>query len=406
MTEEETMRGLFVGMDASKDDLKAAVKDDRNTLVMPIKTYRHDQASFEALVNDIELLEREFGCRAIFGMEATGIYHVSLYRFLQEKGKQTKVFNGLEIKRFKGRIRKTKTDKLDAVAISEALILSVEPIYKPPSDFETVHLRELTRMRGRIVKKMSICKNQGTRSLDILCRGYSGMFKDTFSPSSVAIIKGTFRLTHLFGMSTEQMATVLSEFMPQKAAQEKASELSALFGRVVVPEKERDSSILELHLVLQQLELLNEQLDRIERRIEETVKKTNTKLTTIPGIGELTAGILIGELGSLKQFRSASQLIAFAGLDVVVKQSGHYEHLGHISKRGSPNLREALYKAALPASQYNPVCKPFYEKLRNKGKHHKVALVAVARKLLHIAYSVETKNREFYVPNHTAIKAS
>ena len=56
------MRGLFVGMDVSKDDLKAAVKDDRNALVMPIKTYQHDQASFEALVNDIEPLEREFGC--------------------------------------------------------------------------------------------------------------------------------------------------------------------------------------------------------------------------------------------------------------------------------------------------------------------------------------------------------
>ena len=113
-------------------------------------------------------------------------------------------------------------------------------------------------------------------------------------------------------------------------------------------------------------------------------------------------GILIGELGNLKRFRSADQATAFAGLDVVVRQSGKYEHMGHISKRGSPNLREALYRAALPASQYNPVCKQLYQRLRAKGKHHKVAMVAVARKLLHIAYSVETKNREFYVPNHIA----
>lgn len=396
------MRALYVGMDISKDDLKAAVKDDRNNPVMPVRTYRHDRGSFEALVNDIEDLERQFGCKAIFGMEATGIYHVPLYRYLLERQKHAKVFNGLEIKRFKGRIRKTKTDKLDALAISEALILLVEPIYKPPTDFETIHLRELTRIRGRIVKKVAICKNQGTRSIDLLCRGYTDRFKDVFSPSSVAIIKAVFRLTRLFGLTPKQMAKILVEFMPEKAAREKAAALSDLFDRVVVPSNERDSCILELHLVIQQLEVLNEQMERVERRIEDAVKKTNTKLTSIPGFGELTAGILIGELGTLKRFRSADQLTAFAGLDVVVRQSGKYEHKGHISKRGSPNLRDALYKAALPASQFNPVCKQFYQKLRAKGKHHKVALVAVARKLLHIAYSVETKNREFYVPNHIA----
>ena len=394
------MRAIYVGMDVSKDDLKAAVKDDRNTLVMPVKTYGHDRASLEDLVNDIESLEQQFGCKAIFGMEATGIYHVPMYRFLLEKGKHCKVFNGLEIKRFKGRVRKTKTDKLDAVAISEALILSVEPVYKPPTDPETIHLRELTRIRSRLIRKASMCKIQGARNLDLLCRGYTNMFKDNFSPSSVAIIKAVFRITHLFGPTIEDMAKILRNFMPEKAAREKAEELSKLFGRVVVPSNERDSCILELHMIIQQLELLNEQLDRVEHRIEDFVRKSNTKLTSIPGIGELTAGIIIGELGNLKNFKSASQVTAFAGLDVVVHQSGKYEHMGHISKRGSPNLREALYNAALPATHYNPVCKQFYEKLRAKGKHHKIALVAVSRKLLHIAWSVVTKNREFYVPEH------
>ena len=61
-------------------------------------------------------------------------------------------------------------------------------------------------------------------------------------------------------------------------------------------------------------------------------------------------------------------------------------------------LREALYGAALPASRVNPVCQQFYQRLKAKGKHHKICMVAIARKLLHIAYSVETKQRDFYVP--------
>jgi transposase len=232
------------------------------------------------------------------------------------------------------------------------------------------------------------------------------MFKDNFSPSSVAIIKAVFRITHLFGPTVEEMSGILRGYMPEKAARKKAEELSKLFGRVVVPENERDACIMELHMVIQQLELLNEQLDRVERRIEDSVRKSGTRLTSIPGIGELTAGMIIGELGNLRNFKSPAQLTAFAGLDVVVRQSGKYEHMGHISKRGSPNLREALYNAALPATQYNPVCKQFYERLRAKGKHHKIAMVAVSRKLLHIAWSVVKKNKDFYVPENLAINKS
>lgn len=392
------MGKLYVGMDAGKDDFKAVAKDERNNLVMPVRTYRYEIDALERLVADIGNLERQAGCTAEYGMEATGIYHVPLYRFLLEKRVPVKLFNGLEVKRFKDRVRKTKTDKLDAIAIAEALILRVSPATDPQVKKELVHLRELTRIRGRIIDKKVICKTQIKRNLDLLCRGYTDIFNDACSVASIAVIKTAIRQTRFFNTTPEALKDILVKTISKDNAETKAKQLIELFRKAVVPDLEKESCILETHMLIQQYELLEDQLERLERRIEKAVRTTGTFMTSITGIGDLTAGVMIGELGDIRRYKSVKQVTAFAGLDVVVSESGRSRFEGHISKRGSPNLRDALYRAALPASRYNPVCKALYDRLRSKGKHHKVALIAVCRKLLHIAYSVERNQRPFVVP--------
>ena len=394
------MNTIFVGMDVSKDDFKTAVKDEQNNLIGPVKTYRHDRPGLEAFDKDIGIIKEQLRCGAIFGMESTGIYHLSLYQHLVEAGEHVKLFNALELKRFKSSIRKTKTDNLDAQAIAEALLLVREPSYHHVSEPDLIQIRELCRLRGRLVKKASQCKNQAVRDMDVLCRGYTNLFSDVFSPSSIAVMKDAVRTTRLFETDVENLTKILSKYMPRPTAVMKAGKLQVLFQNAVIPEHMKEICVLELHMVIQQYELLKLQVKRIEHRIEMLVKDTNTHLLTILGIGILTAGTILGELGNLSRFTSINQLTAFAGLDPSVMESGRSRRTGHISKRGSPMLREALYGAALSASRANPVCQQFYQRLKAKGKHHKVCMVAIARKLLHIAYSVETNNRDFYVPTY------
>jgi transposase len=394
------MKNLFVGLDVSKDDFKAAVKDDQNNLVMPPKNYRHDRSGLESLDNDLETLKEQFECGAIFGMEATGIYHLSIYQHLIDSKEHVKVFNGLELKRFKGRIRKTKTDNLDAQSIAEALLLAREPSYHPSDRPELIQMRELCRLRDRLVKKASQCKNQAIRNMDILCRGYTEQFDDIFSPSSIAVLKATVRTTRLFEIDQEALTKLLMKFQHKSAAKKKAAKLHTLFQNTVIPEHMKDICILELHMLIQQYELLRQQIDRVEQKLEKRVKELNTHIISVPGIGELTTSVVLGELGDLSRFNSTGQVTAYSGLDPSVMESGRSHKTGHISKRGSPMLREALYNAALSAIRVNPVCKQLYQRLRAKGKHHKVCMVAVARKLLHIAYSVEKNKRDFYVPSY------
>ena len=394
------MKTIFVGLDVSKDDFKAAVKDDQNNLVMPAMTYKHDRSGLELLERDISVLKDQFKCGAIFGMEATGIYHLSIYQFLLNTGEHVKVFNGLELKRFKGRIRKTKTDNLDAQSIAEALLLAREPSYHPTDKPELIQLRELCRLRDRLVKKASKCKNQAVRNMDVLCRGFVEQFDDIFSPSSTAVLKTTVRTTRLFDIDREGLIRLLSKFMPDSAAEKKAEKLSTLFQNTVIPKHMKEICIMELHMLMQQHELLVQQIKRVERKMEKHVEKLNPNIVSIPGIGTLTASVVLGELGYLSRFDSISQVTAYSGLDPSIMDSGRSHRTGHISKRGSPMLREALYNAALSAIRVNPVCRQLYQRLKAKGKHHKICMVAVARKLLHIAYSVEKNKRDFYIPSY------
>jgi transposase len=394
------MKNLFVGLDVSKDDFKAAVKDEQNNLVMQPKNYGHDRSGLESLDSDLETLKDQFKCGAIFGMEATGIYHLSIYQHLIDRREHVKVFNGLELKRFKGRIRKTKTDNLDALAIAEALLLAREPSYHPSDRPELIQMRELCRLRDRLVKKASRCKIQATRDMDILCRGYTDLFDDIFSPSSIAVIKTSVRTTRLFKPKVEDLVGILNRFMSRSGSEKKALKLSTLFKNTVVPEHMREICILEIHMLIQQYEVLKQQLERVESRIEHCIEKIDPWMISVPGIGPLTAGVILGELGDLCRFNSTDQLTAYSGLDPTVMESGRSRRTGHISKRGSTILRETLYNAAFAAIRVNPVCKQFYQRLKAKGKHHKVCLVAVANKLLHIAYSVEKNQRDFYVPSY------
>ncbi|GFO96409.1 transposase [groundwater metagenome] len=126
------------------------------------------------------------------------------------------------------------------------------------------------------------------------------------------------------------------------------------------------------------------------------MKLIDSKIMSIPGIGDTLGPIILGEIGDADRFSSAKKLIAFAGLDPVVIRSGRFENMsGPISKRGSPLLRKALFLAANVARQNDDNLKRFYDKKISEGKHHFSALNAVAAKLLRIVYWVLKNNKEY-----------
>ncbi len=121
-----------------------------------------------------------------------------------------------------------------------------------------------------------------------------------------------------------------------------------------------------------------------------------SKITSVPGISEISGAIILGEIGNIDRFSSIKKLIAFAGLDPVINQSGkQMNKTGPISKRGSPLLRQALFLAANVARQHDEVLMRYYNKKMSEGKHYYSALNATAAKLLRIVFWVLKNDKEY-----------
>lgn len=118
-------------------------------------------------------------------------------------------------------------------------------------------------------------------------------------------------------------------------------------------------------------------------------------ITTIPGIANLTASRILGEMPNISEYRSARAVAAFAGLSPREHQSGSSRGRTYLAKTGNSRLRRMLYFPAMSAIRCNPILKAFYDRLVAAGKPKVVALAAVMRKLLILAYGVLKSNRPF-----------
>lgn len=142
-----------------------------------------------------------------------------------------------------------------------------------------------------------------------------------------------------------------------------------------------------------QIRQITKEILLLEQEIESLIKQNNgtllTNVSSIPGIGKKTAMLLIAHTNGFKAFESSKQLSAYFGLAPVERTSGSsIRGKSRISKRGNGSMRVLLFMCSFTASQCNPQCKALYERITNKGKSKKLALIAVCNKLLKQAYAI------------------
>ena len=164
-----------------------------------------------------------------------------------------------------------------------------------------------------------------------------------------------------------------------------------------VPEIDSIISV-EIKTLISEIELYDGQIEVFDEQIEKLMDPIGSKIKTIPGIGNILGATIIGEIGDINKFGNAKKLVAFAGLDPITNQSGKFENKsGHISKRGSPQLRSALFMAANVARQNDKNFRNYYNDKIERGKHYYSAVNATAAKLLRVMYWVLKNDKEYKV---------
>lgn len=333
------------------------------------------------------------------GMEATGHYWLSIYSFLVENGFVVHVVNPIQTDGWRRgtEIRKRKTDIIDSVLIAD-LIRYGDFVETSLSDEDTMSLRNLSRFRNYLVSSIGDLKRKVICVLDQVFPEYQSAFSDIFGETSKELLSHFQTADDFENISSEKLDAVLKNVSFKGFAKNKISQISELAATSFGLKFCRDSFALQLKLLIEQIRFIEAQVSDVESEIRAVLDKIDSPITTIPGIGNTNAAVILGEIGDISRFSNASKLAAYAGIDASVSQSGEYRSTNNkMSKRGSPYLRKALFQAALIAAFHDPVFSAFYQKKRSEGKHHLTAVGAVARKLCSTIFAV-LKNNTPYIP--------
>lgn len=389
---------LFVGIDIGKNNHVASMMDEYGKVVFKAFSFSNTTDGGNALFSKLSSYSSNPSDFEI-GMEATGHYWLSVYSFLFEKGFLLHVINPIQTDGWrKGtEIRKRKNDTIDSVLIAD-LIRYGQFVQTRLADEDLFSLRTLTRFRTYLVESISDLKRKVVCVLDQIFPEYQSIFSDIFGKTSKEILLQFSSPIDFENISSESLAELLAQLSRQKIGAAKAEQLktaaSSSFGITFA----KNSFTFQLKALIEQISFIENQVKETESEISNIMRKLDSPITTITGIGNVTGAAIISEIGDISKFDNPRKLVAFAGLDATVTQSGEFEASHNVmSKRGSPYLRKAIFQAALIASFHDPVLSVYYQKKKAEGKHHLTCVGAVARKMCNIIYAV-LKNNQPYVP--------
>jgi transposase len=332
-------------------------------------------------------------------MEATGHYWQNLFAALVAKGFAVALVNPLRTHRFAGEeLARTKTDRIDCLQIAR-FGAQKHPAVSCLPEAAIEELRELVRLRERLMQEMVARVNQLHRLVDLGFPEFTRYLKDLSTGLATTILHQYPTARAFRGVSRKRLAK-LSYDGRHQVGPELAQQLIDA-AAISVGSQHSPSHQLGVRYACEDLETLRKRLKQLDSEISGKLQQhqVGKLLTSIGGIGDSTAAMLIAELGDPARFASAGALTAYVGLCPGHKHSGkHQPKSSALSPIGNRRLRRALWMPTLSAAtQSNPWLMAFYRRLIQRGKPHKVALCAAMRKLLAAIYSV-AKHRRPFVP--------
>lgn len=389
---------FYVGIDIAKKNHEASIIDSNGKLLDKSISFSNSEAGCDKFVSLLDKFEAD-SSNVIIGMEATGHYWVSLYSYLIDLGFTVYVINPIQSDAFrKMYIRQTKNDSKDSFIIAQIMRFG-EFSTTSLADENIMALRQLSRYRLALVDECSDWKRKCIALLDQVFPEYSKLFSDTFGVTSRELLSKYPTPEDMLSVDTDTLTELLSKASKGRFGISKADEIQESASNTFGVNFAKDAFAFQIKQIIAQINFIEDQLEELEVEISNLLHQTNSVITTITGIGDVLGAIIIGEIGDISRFESAPQLVAYAGLDVAVKQSGDFVGTQtKISKRGSPYLRRAIWLAATVAAFKDPALSVYYQSLKARGKHHLTAVGAVARKMCNIIFAVLRDNKP-YVPH-------
>lgn len=384
---------IYVGIDIAKTNHYASIVNYSTGEVIenPFLVTNNKQG-FDFLYSKIKDFNKE---KVLIGLESTAHYGNNLIFYFHEKQFNLGIINPIQTAALrKTKIRKVKNDKVDSLLICEALSLGYYNLLSN-YDIKLLEIKSLCRFHKDLKDKTTEAKIQLKTYVDQLFPELNGFFKDNLD------IKTAHELLKLYQspediskVNLTKLSNLLIKSSRGKYDKNRAIELKNLASNSVGINN--SALCIQIKMTIELIELLESQINDIEQQVSDFIKKSDNVITSIPGIGDMTAAIIISEIGDINRFNNPGQVLAFAGLDPSVKQSGNFNSSStRMSKRGSSLLRYALILAANNVQLNTKTFNNYYNTKRLEGKLHYNALGHCAGKLIRTIFYMLKNNVKF-----------
>ena len=403
------MKGPIVSIDVSKGKSDYQAFKNLNVKYTGSRSIKHTKEGFDEIVNLVREMEKKLETEVCVVYEATGVYHRVLKKVLEDNNIKQFIINPLlsAKTRKNDSLRCPKTDKLDPKSIAKTYYShSLHNSHKQ----ETIYheLRELSRYYEDILVHIRKDKVAFRAQLDIVFPGYDTLFDDLYGPVALAVIE---KYPHPEMLQKKKINTVSkviqSKTCHRQAMSDTMADKAIEYSKTIYSGCDKDD--IEVLILQRFIKKLKEDMAEAERTIGEMIKLAQelpdfSIIKSIPGIGDNLAARIIAELGDMTRFKKKNELVAFAGLDPRISESGKNDgdHM-HITKKGNKRLRCLLYLAvtcSIRLKRDDNSIKDFYIKKKQQSNPmcSKAAKTACASKLVRIIYSM-CKTGELYQYN-------
>ena len=381
---------FLLGIDIAKlNHVASCIDSSTNEVIFSNFKFKNDFKGFSDLLDKIKSLDVK---NLIIGLESTSHYGENLINFLFKQHFKVALINPLQTSHLrKANIRDAKNDRLDSLNIARSLIFG-KLNFVSEKNIDCFSLKKLTRFRSNLIKQRSKAKIQLTSLLDLLFPELQYLFKSKIHSKTIyTLLKKYPSADEIAALKDDEISNLLYASSKGHFKREKSIELKSL-AKTTVGIKDTSVSLHVIQLI-ELIELFDRQIKDIVTKITDTVNKLDTKLLSVPGINIIACAIILGETNNFDNFSNATKLLAFAGLDPKIRQSGNFSATScRMSKKGSPYLRYALIFTAWNTVRHSEKFNKYYSLKRSQSKSHYNALGHVAHKLVRVIFTLIKKD--------------
>jgi transposase len=384
---------LIVGVDVAKFNHVARTMVPGGAIGRPFG-FPNSREGFLALSAEIEARKPTPASAVIVGLESTGVYWINLARWLAEHGCQVVQVSGLYVHRAKELVDNSRgaSDGKDALLIADLVAQGKYLGFVRPAGV-LADLRQLVGLRQRLVRERTARYNLLHRSVDLLFPEFANVFRDVTGPSARRVLRRFPTPTAALAQSPDEMRRLLAEDGQVRVSVARLAQLRAAAEQSVGAREGTAGMEYALKDTLLELDSLDRRLKQVEAEIGRLLAQVDETPILTSVVGPMTAAIILGETGGLRQYSCAEAVLKLAGLNLYQISSGQYRGDRHISQMGRSLLRQTLYLAVLQHTHPGMPLYPYYAELLRRGKPKPVALIALCCRLVRLLYALVRDGR-------------